>query len=407
MRAWALVAALLLVPGVALAKKAPALPVMKIEAANGADDRQAVLATDAAAESLRELGVFRVLSSEDIRRILDFERTKQLSGSQCSEDRCLAEIGGALGADFMVSGKLTKISGKLKLDLQLFNNAKAKVDESASQDGITDEKALVDAAKSLARRVVARLLERNSGQLFVSVTDPGAAGATIEVDGKAIGITVPPGTQAAPVVLGWGPHRARIAKEGFLAFEKDVQIDEGQGTTLVVTLVPSPDFIQSYRGRNQKLRIGAYASAGVAVALTGVAAYFNRQNILLYKRYENGRFEFEGRTGTRPYETVGGLDVLKGQFATQSDEDALRKAKAKGDSELKLIAGTAGGAGVAAVAAVVLYILSDDPGRYDAFEKPAGSEPKTEPTATPAATSWVPALSFDGTTASAGMTLRF
>src|SRR5437899_3317519 len=99
----------LLVASTAGAKKAPSLPVMAVEAQNGADPKLATLATDAVAESLRDLGVFKVLSSEDIKRLLNFQREKALVGGQCTEDQCLAEIGGALGADSMVSGKLTRI----------------------------------------------------------------------------------------------------------------------------------------------------------------------------------------------------------------------------------------------------------------------------------------------------------
>ena len=159
----------------------------------------------------------------------------------------------------------------MKLELQLFNNAKAKVDNAVSQDDIKDDKALVDAAKNLARRAVAPILEKNSGQLFVNVTAAGADGATIDIDDKTAGITTPPGVQPAPIPLGWGPHHVRVKKEGFLTFEKDIQIDEGQSTTLVVTLIPSPDFIDAYKSRNSKLRIGAYATGIIAIAAAGFA----------------------------------------------------------------------------------------------------------------------------------------
>src|SRR3954470_4207592 len=46
-----LAVAVLLVPAIAASKKAPSLPVMQFEISNGADAKQAALATDAASES--------------------------------------------------------------------------------------------------------------------------------------------------------------------------------------------------------------------------------------------------------------------------------------------------------------------------------------------------------------------
>lgn len=374
--------AILALPAVALAKKAPSLPVMQFEAQNGADPRLANLATDAAAESLRDLNVFKVISSDDIKKILSFQRDKSMVTGKCNEDQCLAEIGGALGADYMVSGKVTKLGGALKLELQLFNNAKAKVDNAVSQDDIKGDKALVEAAKALARRAVAPILEKNSGQLFVNVSDQGAAGATVEVDDKTAGITVPPGVQPAPLALGWGPHHVRVKKEGFLTFEKDVQIDEGQSTTLPVTLIPSPDFIDSYKSRNSKLRIGAYVTGVLALAAGGYAVQQNYQNIKLYKAYDSYRqYQENDATAHPPISREGACAEMSkqtgapGADANGDCQDAYNKAYSTGSSQLTRI-GIAAGAGVAmAATAVTLYLLSDDPHRYDGFIE---AKPKDE-----------------------------
>lgn len=380
--------AVLVLPGLALAKKAPSLPVMQFEVQNGADPRQAGLATDAAAESLRDLNVFKVISSDDIKKILSFQRDKTLMTGKCSEDQCLAEIGGALGADYMVSGKVTKLGGALKLELQLFNNAKAKVDNAVSQDDLKDDKALVDAAKSLARRVVAPILEKNSGQLFVNVSDQGAAGATIEVDDKTAGITVPPGVQAAPLVLGWGPHHVRVKKDGFLTFEKDVQIDENQSTTLPVTLIPSPDFIDAYKSRNTKLRIGSIAAAVVAVGAGVAAGYENARNIKLYKAYDSYR-QYQEDPNAKPVLSKSGAcaEMASQTGAPAADpsgecQEAYNKAYSQGSSQLTRIGIEAGVAVVGAATAVTLFVLSDNPHRYDSFlqAEPDSSSEKADKT---------------------------
>ncbi len=391
--------AMILVPMAASAKKAPSLPVMEIAAQNGADARLAILATDSAAESLRDLNVFKIISSEDIKKILAFQREKAVTTGQCNEDQCLAEIGGALGADYMVSGKLTKIDKMLKLDLTLFNNGKAKVENAVSQDNIADEKSLVEAAKLLARRVIAPLLEKNSGQLFVAVTDVGAAGATINIDGKTVGTTVPPNVQTAPIPLGWGPHHIILQKEGFLAFEKDVQIDEGQATTLPVTLVPSPDFIDAYKGRNSKLRIGSYITGALTIVAAGAAIYFNEVNLHLYKVYSNCVADQTtgppSATNHAPNPNVDGCEYLatmEGQANKTNPGDpfvpgngpnsTLTKAYNDGKTQQLAIYALAGGAIVTAAASVTMFVLSDDPHRYDGFIQANPSGAGSAPTKT-------------------------
>jgi len=378
--------AVLLLPSLALAKKAPSLPVMQFEVQNGADARQAGLATDAAAESLRDLNVFKVISSDDIKKILSFQRDKSMISGKCNEEQCLAEIGGALGADYMVSGKVTKLGGAVKLELQLFNNAKAKVDNAVSQDDIQGDKALVEAAKSLARRVVAPILEKNSGQLFVNVTDQGAAGATIDIDDKVAGITVPPGVQPAPMVLGWGPHHIKVKKDGFLTFQKDVQVDENQSTTLVVTLVPSPDFVDAYKSRNNKLRIFSYITAGLAVAGGAYAIEQNYENIRLYKAY-NAYQQFSQGTATGAINNYTSADDAcaamnrltgSGGGCTSANVTAAYN---QGSSQLTRIAITGGVALAAAATSITLFLISDNPHRYDSFVQ---SNPSAEEQPAPA-----------------------
>jgi hypothetical protein len=308
----------------------------------------------------------------------------------------------------MVSGKVTKLGRTFKLDLQLFNNARAKVDNAVSQSDIADDKGLVEAAKVLARRAVAPILEKNSGQLFVAITDQGAAGAAIDIDDKTAGITVPPGVQAAPIVLGWGPHHVRVKKEGFLTFEKDVQIDEGQSTTLVVTLVPSPDFIDAYKSRNSKLRIGTYVAAAVAVVAGAYAVQQNMDNIQLYKAYESVRHDRENPGGALPsYYTANGCSILQGKTGAATFDDAYSKSYNQGSSQLTRI-GISAGVGVAAAAtAVTLFILTDDPHRYDGFIQATPGPAEGATAATETQRKLVPTLGLSplpgGAFASAGL----
>lgn len=58
----------------------------------------------------------QVVSSAEIRSMLGLEKTKQALG--CNDDSCMAEIGGALGVDEMISGKLGKVGRTLVIELR-------------------------------------------------------------------------------------------------------------------------------------------------------------------------------------------------------------------------------------------------------------------------------------------------
>ena len=389
-------------PSAALAKRAPSLPVMQVETQNGADPKLGPVVTDAVADGLRDLNVFKVLSTEDIKRMLAFQQQKAAITGSCSDESCLSELGGALGADFVVSGKLTKLGNTLKLELQLFNNVKSKVEAAVSTSDIATEPALVEAARNLAHQVVAPILARNSGQLFVSVTDPGAAGAVVEADGKALGITAPPGTATAPLTLGWGPHRVTIKKEGFLTYAKDVQIEEAQTTTLAVTLIPSPDFVSSYQRKNRILRYGSYALGVAALALAGVALYENADNSGRYDVFRDARSEYQHfLTDGTSAENQPNCLALKAKTKEANCYKALDTEAAAGNKQLNLVYGLTAGAAAAAIGTVTLFLLSEDPGRYDALE---ASQPQTDPN-TPAPK--VSGIGLDLTPGGAQVSLQF
>src|SRR5690349_9579681 len=71
-------------------------------------------------QTLDELGPFKAISKQDIEQMLRLEQMKDAVG--CGDVSCLAEIGGALGADYLVSGSLVDVgSGMYMTQLQLLN----------------------------------------------------------------------------------------------------------------------------------------------------------------------------------------------------------------------------------------------------------------------------------------------
>jgi hypothetical protein len=75
--------------------------------------------------SLDELGVFDVLSSADVRRVVTLEAEKQAMG--CGDDSsCLAEVAGAMGASLVVYGELGTLGSVNVLTLSAFDAADAR-----------------------------------------------------------------------------------------------------------------------------------------------------------------------------------------------------------------------------------------------------------------------------------------
>jgi TolB-like protein len=68
-----------------------------------------------------------VMGRSDMAAILGLERQKQLLGCSDDSSTCLAEIGGALGAPYLVSGMVAQVGTKIRLDLKLIQTNESKV----------------------------------------------------------------------------------------------------------------------------------------------------------------------------------------------------------------------------------------------------------------------------------------
>ncbi|MGC4122848.1 MAG: hypothetical protein QM765_51405 [Myxococcales bacterium] len=116
-----LLALALLLPAVAHA----AAPVKRVKIAVldvravGAFDPKTVqgLSTLVASEAAK--GPFKVYAGADLSALMGFEKQKQLLG--CAESSCLAELGGALGVDYLLSTEVSEIGGVWLLSMTLLD----------------------------------------------------------------------------------------------------------------------------------------------------------------------------------------------------------------------------------------------------------------------------------------------
>ena len=356
MRSLAFLAALLLAvapPSVRAAEAKPKIAVLDF-AANGASKELASAAGGIAANELDRMATFQIVTADAIRNMLAFEKQRQMLG--CADAGCMAEIGGALGVDWLISGKVTKLAASAgvpetySLDLTLTNVRKAQRESSVIESARTESE-LVQKTGKAAQKLVSKILAGRTGRLVVTTAE---LGATVIVDEQVRGTT----PLRAAIQLPAGPHALTVEKKGFVAYQRDVQIESGKAIEERVSLVPSPDFVKEYESRQKKLRLGAWISTGIAAA--GIAAAVALQvsaNSLYGNESTPGTFLYDRARLQAGVETQNGVDLRAEANQLKSDIETRQT--------MSYVALGVGGA--AAIAATYFWIAGDDPNKYAGF----------------------------------------
>ncbi len=136
--------ALLMLPSLAQAGQ-PAARKAKVAVLDikvvGAVDPQELQGLSALIASEASKGPARVISGADLSALLGFDRQKKLLG--CSEGSCLAEIGGALGVDYLLTSEVSRVGKLYLLSLTLLDVARAQALQRLTRRAQSAE-ALVD-----------------------------------------------------------------------------------------------------------------------------------------------------------------------------------------------------------------------------------------------------------------------
>ncbi len=149
-----LLAAFLFLPLVSVAADKPRVVVLDL-ASDRSTKSSARFVTVAVMTELSRTGRFDVIGSSDIQALLGLERQKQLLGCTNDESSCLAELSGALGAEYLVTGSLGKVGKQTRLDLTLLQTKGSRV---LARDGgpVTDD-TLPDETSRIVRALLAAL----------------------------------------------------------------------------------------------------------------------------------------------------------------------------------------------------------------------------------------------------------
>jgi len=120
----------------------PRVLVLDLSHSDTIDNGTAKILDELLAVEVSRLPGYDVLSGADVRRLVELEAEKQAVG--CTDDAsCLAEIAGAMGAQYVISGSVGKLGTRFILTLTLFDSRAARsvsrVDlRAASIDEIAD-----------------------------------------------------------------------------------------------------------------------------------------------------------------------------------------------------------------------------------------------------------------------------
>jgi len=135
----------------AAADKIP-VAIMEFTTKGGVTQQQMDALGDLLADTVRNLGRYRVIGSSDIKSVL-LAQEKRSMVTGCNDMNCMAEIGGALGVRWMVVGNVSKFGSAYLLNIKLLDAQKVKVIGSESVKVTGGEEELLDAVPKTTRRV--------------------------------------------------------------------------------------------------------------------------------------------------------------------------------------------------------------------------------------------------------------
>ncbi len=248
---WALCAAA--IPATATA--AQKIAVLEVTVEGGADPVIGRQMTGRIAEVIAKRDGVSTIAPDDIRALLEKESEKQLLG--CDDDSCLAEIGGMLGADILVKGRVAKIEEGFALTLNSVDARRAVPLGHVSDRWGGESIGLLELVDPLVDRLF------TEAPLFGSVEVTGAEdGSRIFIDDEIRG-TAPAGQMSKVPV---GAHRLRIASDDHLPFERWIVVKTDKVTAVPVQLEdrPSSPFYATWW-------FWTAAAVGVAGAAVGTA----------------------------------------------------------------------------------------------------------------------------------------
>lgn len=108
-------------PALAARPKLAVMPLVGVRV----DAEVTKILTDILTVRVSELGQYEVISADEVNAMLGMEKLKDALA--CDNVACAAEVGGALGVDYMLTGNVGKLGNQLNIKLALFDSKAMKV----------------------------------------------------------------------------------------------------------------------------------------------------------------------------------------------------------------------------------------------------------------------------------------
>jgi TolB-like protein len=128
----------------------PKVAVMPLQAGEGVPEKTAASISDALVSEVLKVPGHKVITQSDIQQILSLEKQKRMLG--CTEDAaCMAEVGGALGVDYLLVGNVAKLGASWLVHLKLMDVK--KVTTVATSDRRLKDKSIDEVLDELEKMV--------------------------------------------------------------------------------------------------------------------------------------------------------------------------------------------------------------------------------------------------------------
>jgi len=263
---------LVLASGVASAEEAPKkaklkIAVLDVRSAGTIDPKtfegvSSLIAT--------ELGQKRpdvtVVGAAEIRAMIGFEKEKQLLG--CSEGACLAEIGGALGVEYLLATEGLKLGGTWVINMSLIDVARSKAVARTSVRTKEDDKLVdicIDGVREVAKAIpvaAAPAVEARPAEVKPVETKPAEVAP---VESKPV-----EARPAAPTVEA--KKSGGYATPGWALFGVGAGVAVAGGACLAFSWIKYKDYQKGTLSHDGAITAAKVGWAGAAVTSVGVAA---------------------------------------------------------------------------------------------------------------------------------------
>lgn len=180
--------------------------------------------------SLKQVKGADVITQEDIKSMLQLEAQKQVLG--CDDMSCMAEIGGALGVDRMITGSVGLMENRYVVSLRLIDPRAGKVEARVTESFVGVEEQLLPAVRYGGKRLLGALGD-TGGSLAVSSNETSAALYLNDQEAGELPMQALDG-------LTPGRYSLRVAKGGYYDWRSDVFVEPGAATPVWAELSEKP-----------------------------------------------------------------------------------------------------------------------------------------------------------------------